>query len=206
MTYFLKRLPIIVFVIPTTVPKHTAADLNSFAQTDNITFTALISRISNNIVNFTNRYSILLNDETNFVALKSKAKIIFFESTRLLNKRQINEENVDGNLDELAHRLRNKKHQTNAPITFDNNSRITAKTSKISSLIAFIFTASKAKGNKFFLAMKNQQLLAIERNFNSTLSSGMSRTSLDIIKSVISAFNDNIIAPKVIAKNIIEGL
>lgn len=92
MTYFLNRLPIIVFVIPTIVHKKTVAELSRFAQTDNITFITLISRISrisNDIVKLTNRYSILLNHWLNVVTINIKEKSTHFKSTSLLKNQKL---------------------------------------------------------------------------------------------------------------------
>lgn len=92
MTYFLNPLPIIVFVIPTTVHKKTAVELSRFAQTDNITFITLISRISrisNDIVKLTNRYSILLNHWLNVVTINIKEKSTHFKSTSLLKNQKL---------------------------------------------------------------------------------------------------------------------
>lgn len=86
MTYFLNRLPIIVFVIPTIVHKKTVAELSRFAQTDNITF---ITLISNDIVKLTNRYSILLYHWLNVVTINIKEKSTHFKSTSLLKNQKL---------------------------------------------------------------------------------------------------------------------
>jgi len=150
MTYFLNRLPIIVFVISTTIPKKKVARLSRFAQTDNSTF---ITRMSNDIVKITDRYSRLLNHWVDFVTINIKEKI-----------------------------------------------------SNISTLIPLIFTASKAKENKFLATIKNQKLLAMNKKLNSTRSSKISLTLINIIKAITPVSNDNIIARKATAKNIIGGL